>query len=116
MDFEYLKSDASSPWTMYVAGEDIFDYFDDVFDEIDAFMRMHKNSMMHHRGDALCMYSQQHNMPRLHIKAVRQWWFSSECPRYDTVPDDIIESICDGIPPSRFVLDFTELFKQKMTV
>lgn len=114
MKFVYLTSNASSPWTMYVAGEDIFDYFDDVFDEIDAFMRMHKNSIMC-SGDA-CMYSkqQQHNMPRLHIKAVRQWWFSSECPRYDTVPDDIIESICDGIPPSRFVFDFTELFKQKI--
>jgi len=124
------------PWTVLIDGEDIFDNFDDVFDEMDAFMRMHReakaNANTSHTSHDSHVSNTSHDThapheshdshasqashdscmspPCVHIKAARKWWFS-ERPRYDTIPDELIESLCDGIPPSRFVFDFSDLFR-----
>lgn len=95
--YEYLALEPS-PWTVAIDGCDIFDNFEDVFDEIDMFLRSHKESSAR-------------TGPRVKIRAVRQWWYAENNHRYDTIPDSLIDSICDGIPPSIFVFDFTDLFK-----
>jgi hypothetical protein len=98
--YEYLTTDDDGHWTVKIDGEDIYNNFNEVFDEMDMFMLSHKKS---------CAYRRIRS-PRVKIRAVRRWWFAESSPRYDTIPDDVIESICDGISPDIFVFDFTELF------
>jgi hypothetical protein len=83
------------PHSIHVTGENIFDVFDEVFDEIDELLRMYLI-----RGLP---------SPIIIINASRQWYSSP--PRFDTVPDECIESFCQGIPYNKIEMDFSDVFK-----
>lgn len=92
----HLSVDTNDPMTVLVEGEAIFDSFEEVFDETDLVRNLYKK----------CAGGVH---PRLNIRAVRKWKEEPDL-QYDTVPDEVLEAFCDGIPSSRVLLDFTELF------
>jgi hypothetical protein len=102
---EHLVVDVRDPFTILVNGEDIFDYYDEVFDELDDILKFYKDQGL--------------TMPRIHIRSARMWLPSRgpDTPaRFDTVPDEVLESFCDGLSYSRLVFDFTDLFVRTKNV
>jgi hypothetical protein len=96
---EHLVVDVRDPFTILVDGESVFDHFEEVFDELDAVLAIY-------RGQSL-------PVPRIHIRAARMWLCSSNekgPARFDTVPDEVLESFCDGLPRAHLLLDFTDIF------
>jgi hypothetical protein len=81
--------------TVHVDGDVMYAAPYEVLDETDSVLKAYRDH--------------GHAHPIIEIRAVRKWR-STPDPEYDTIPDDVLDSFCDGLPPTYIVMDFSDLF------